>query len=124
MALLDISEVIRDPDFTSPVKLIKRVESYDTNGNPVWSDGSSFSINAVVSNDLRTIKRLPESLQREGTIVVRFVVSDAQAFTGVGYDRIVWREKSFLVTDCADYSQFGEGFIRLVCSPEDAYDSY
>ncbi len=123
MALLDVSEVITDPLFTSPVRLVGTLEGSDENGNPIWQDQESAEVMAVVTSDTKTIERLPDALQRAGTILVRFMVGDAPAdFEGKGYDRVEWRGKRFVIKDCADYSQFGQGFYRLTCWPEDSDD--
>lgn len=123
MALLDVSEVIRDPLFTSPVTLIHREESYDENGNPVWTDADQAEVMAVVTSDMKSLERLPDALRREGTILVRFMIDDApEGFQATGYDCLQWRGKRFVVKDTADYSQFGEGFLRMTCWPEEIND--
>ena len=123
MALLDVSEVIRDPLFTSPVTLIHRIESYDENGNPVWTDADQAEVMAVVTSDMKSLERLPDALRREGTILVRFMIDDApEGFSGGGYDAVIWRGKRFVVKDTADYSQFGDGFLRMTCWPEEIND--
>lgn len=122
MAGLDVSEVIRDPLFTSPVTLIPRTETVDSIGNPAWADGERVRIQAVVTSDMKSIERLPDALQRAGTILVRFMKDDAPEGFGHGYDAVEWRGRKFVVKDCADYSQFGQGFIRLTCWPEEASD--
>lgn len=123
MALLDVSEVIKDPLFTSPVTLVKSIEGFDEAGNPTWTDGATTEVDAVVTSDLKSIERLPDSLQREGTILVRFMIGDApEGFQGGGYDAVIWRGKRFVVKDTADYSQFGQGFLRLTCWPEEVTD--
>lgn len=123
MALLDVSEVISDPLFTSDVTLIPRVLTYDEDGNPVYTDASdTYEFKAVVTQDSKTLARYPDSLVREGSIVVRYLVNDAPEMVGKGYDRIEWRGKSFVIRDASDYTQFGRGFIRLLCVPEDADD--
>ncbi|HIU85198.1 MAG TPA: hypothetical protein IAC66_07535 [Candidatus Aphodousia gallistercoris] len=123
MAELDVSEVITDPLFTSPVTLIHRVESFDGNGNPVWDDSANATVQAVVTSDLKSLERLPDALRREGTILVRFMKEDApDGFQGGGYDAVLWRGKRFVVKDTADYSQFGRGFLRMTCWPEEVSD--
>ena len=122
MALLDVSEVIRDPLFTSPIILIPRVESIDDMGNPIWIDQQGVEIQAIVTSDMKSIERLPDALQRAGTILVRFMKDDAPVGFGRGYDAVEWRGRKFVVKDCADYSQFVHGFIRLTCWPEEASD--
>lgn len=123
MALLDVSEVIEEPLFTSPVTLVTMAETFDLAGNPVWVEDTSRTINAVVTSDMKAIARLPEALRREGTIVVRFMVPESpEGFYGGGYSRVIWRGKKFTVKDCADYTQFGRGFLRLICHPEEVTD--
>lgn len=123
MALLDVSEVIRDPLFTSPVQLISMVESTDENGNPRWEESASACVMAVVTADQKTLERLPDAMRREGSIIVRFMKDDApEGFQGAGFDAVLWRGKRFVVKDTADYAQFGKGFYRLLCWPEDSDD--
>lgn len=122
MALLDVSEVIEDPMFTSPVTLIRLEEGTDEVGNPTWTDGETASLDAVVTADQKMIERLPEALQRSGTILVRFCADRIPDGYGSGYDAVLWRGKRFIVKDCADYTQFGRGFLRLTCWPEEATD--
>lgn len=121
MAELDVSEVIRDPLFTSPVTLVKKGQTYDTYGNPTWVEEESKSLDAVVTSDMKNLERVPEALRCAGMILVRFMIDDApEGFRGVGYDTVLWRGRSYVVKDCADYSQFGQGFIRMICWPGDS----
>ena len=123
MATLDVERVIRSSLFTSPCKLIHFVEGLDKFGNPTWTEGESTEVMAVITADTKTISRLPEALRREGTILVRFMIADMPAgFGGSGNDEVEWRGKRFVVKDCADYSQFGKGFLRLTCWPAEVSD--
>ena len=123
MATLDVERVIRSPLFTSPCRLIHFVEGLDEYGNPAWAEGESAEVQAVVTADTKPIARLPEALRREGTILVRFMIADMpEGFSGSGYDMVEWRGKRFVIKDCADYSQFGKGFLRLTCWPAEVSD--
>lgn len=122
MALLDVCEVLDDPLFTSEVTLTKRIEGYDDNGNPTWSDGDSKAAKAVVTADQKGIERLPEDLQKAGTILVRVNAASVPDGYGTANDYVTWRGKNFVIKDCADYSQFGRGFLRFVCWPEEVTD--
>ena len=123
MATLYVARVIQSPLFTSPCKLIHFVEGLDQFGNPTWTEGESTEVMAVITADTKTISRLPEALRREGTILVRFMIADMPAdFGGSGNDGVEWRGKRFVVKDCADYSQFGKGFLRLTCWPAEVSD--
>ena len=121
MALLDVSEVIGDPDFTSPITLIHVVSGVDEFGDPVHRDEAEIIVDAVVTSDLKTLDRLPDEFHRAGTILVRVLKKLVPAgFQGGGWDAVVWRGKRFTVKDIADYSQFGGGFLRMTCVPEEA----
>jgi hypothetical protein len=122
MALLDVCEVLDDPLFTSEVTLTKRTESSDDYGNPVWSDGDSATVQAVVTADQKSIERLPDDLQKSGTILVRVNSDCVPSGYGVANDCVTWRGKTFVIKDSSDYSHFGRGFMRFVCWPEDVTD--
>lgn len=122
MALLDVSEVISDPLFTTTVTLVRTEEFVNDLGEATWQDAETRDVSAVVTADTKTIERLPDALRRAGTILVRFLVKDFEAFRARGYDAVVWRGRRFVVKDAADYSHFGEGFVRMVCWPEEVSD--
>lgn len=121
MALLDVSEVIGDPLFTSPVKLISVSQTQDEFGDPVTEDSTEIIVDAVVTSDMKSLSRLPDEFHRAGTILVRVLKKLVpNGFQGGGWDAVIWRGKRFTVMDTADYSQFGGGFLRMVCVPEDS----
>lgn len=122
MALLDVSEVISDPLFTTPVTLVRTEEYVNDLGEATWRDAETRDVSAVVTSDTKTIERLPDALRRAGTILVRFLVKDFEDFRARGYDAVVWRGRRFVVKDAADYSHFGAGFVRMVCWPEEVSD--
>jgi hypothetical protein len=122
MASLDVSEVITDPLFTSPVTLVRVKEASDAYGDPVWDDAEKIEVSAVVTADQKTISRLPEALQRTGAILVRVASAGVPPEFGAAYDAVLWRGKRFVVKDCADYTKWGSGFLRLTCWPEEISD--
>lgn len=122
MALLDVSEVISDPLFTTTVTLVRTEEFVNDLGEATWRDAETRDVSAVVTADTKTIERLPDALRRAGTILVRFLVKDFDAYQARGYDAVVWRGRRFVVKDAADYSHFGAGFVRMVCWPEEVSD--
>lgn len=122
MATMDVSRVLLNPLFTTPVTLIPREQQWDEYQNPVWVDCEPIDLYAVVTADNRTLERLPESMQRAGTIQVRFIADLVPEYRASGYDAVEWRGKRFTVIDVGDYSQFGRGMLRLTCAPEDVSD--
>ena len=122
MAILDVSEVISDPLFTSLITLIRRTESFDDNGNPVFTDSARVAVKAVVTADGKPQVRGADEYHRSGAINVRILLADIPKDFGTGYDAVKYRGRYFVITETVDYSQFGRGFIRLTCIPEEISD--
>jgi hypothetical protein len=120
MADLDVSEVITDPLFTSPVRLIAVDEPTDDYGNPEWKDFSEVTVQAVVTAVSNRMETIPDELRIDGAIRVVFPSDEAPAnWQGTGRDAVIWRGRRYVVKDVTDNSQFGRGFYRLICWPEE-----
>ena len=120
MALLDVSEVLEDPLFTSTVILVTAAEGFDSLGNPVWLNTSEKAIQAVVTSDLKEMLRIPEELRIAGSILVRFPADLVpEGWSGTGFDEIIWNGQKYTVKDTGDYAQFGRGFLRCLSHPLD-----
>lgn len=123
MALIDLSACF-NPYFTSRVRLIHCAETVDgVFAESSINEVSSGDADAIVTADSRTIERLPEALRLPGTISVRYMCGrEPEGFRGAGHDRVEWKGKRYTVADRSDGAQFGAGFVRLICHPEEAYD--
>lgn len=123
MANLDLSDVIRDPLFTSEITVQSMGQSWDAMGNPIYAVSDEMILQAVVTGDSKPIERLPDGHRRAGGITVRFCLADVPPdFSGKSYDRVIWRGSFFVVQQVRDCSQFGRGFMTLVCAPEEPGD--
>lgn len=114
MALLDVSEILTDPDFVDTFVVVRRQEGISDKGRAVLTLtglAASGVVNMAGPNDLR---RLPDAQLQDRTlsIVSRFPFFGAS----VGYqpDLIQWREGLYIVSVLDLYPQYGRGFYQVI----------
>lgn len=119
MALIDVSELLTDPDFTNTVTLIRRASSVNSYGENVLTETSS-SITAVVQGaNTETLERVPEGARLSDLIDVYYKgVLHAESPSGYA-DVIVFGGKRYQVFQVIeDFMNFGAGFTKAVCKLE------
>ena len=127
MALLDVSSVLIDPDFTDTIIVRRRKLVIDEHGRP--TAGSSIeqdftNVLAVVTSDS------PNNLQRSddyGSFMRSISVVTQFRLRGQTKDYlpdiVVWRGNNFIVDSFDPYPQFGSGFIQATCQSMDRNDN-
>lgn len=124
MALLDVSSILLDPDFTELVTVRRRLQNIDTYGRPAVIETDYPNIVAVVTagspNDLKREDDYA-SFMRSITVVLQFRVRGQTE----GYlpDIIVWRGNNFIVDSFDPYPQFGNGFYQVSAQSMDRNDN-
>jgi hypothetical protein len=119
MALIDVSELLTNPDFTNTVTLIRRASSVNSYGENVLTETSS-SITAVVQGaNTETLERVPEGARLSDLIDVYYKgVLHAESQSGYA-DVIVFGGKRYQVFQVIeDFMNFGAGFTKAVCKLE------
>lgn len=119
MALIDVSELLSDPDFVDLISVIRT--SYTMSG-----DGLSVRTEAVVSGLLGsvqpasgdTLTLVPEESRVDGMMEVWTTYPLRQAGEGIEADRILWKGKRLLVTKLDDFGNYGAGYNHAVCTVE------
>lgn len=122
MALLDVSEILTDPDFVDTFTVVRRTEGVSEKGRAILTlEGFAASgvVTAAGPNDLR---RLPDAQLQDRTLSI---VSRFQFFgASVGYqpDLIQWRNDLYIVSVLDLYPQFGRGFTQVIAPSIDLQD--
>ena len=120
MALIDVSDLLRDPDFTNVVTLIRRSVSINGFGENVMSETSCPIVASVQGLNAEDIVKLPEGARLSDVITV-FYRGDLQPESKGGYsDIIVWQGRRYQVkTIDENFINFGAGFTRAICVMEE-----
>jgi hypothetical protein len=119
MALIDVSELLTDPDFTNTVTLIRRSSTVDTYGENTMVETSS-SITAVVQGaNTESLERVPEGARLSDLIDVYYKGQLTAESPGGYADIIVWQGKRYQVFEVVeDFMNYGAGFTKAVCKLE------
>lgn len=116
MPLLDVSDILSDPDFADDIT-ITRITITIERGRTVKHTETIEAIGVVTSDTGDILDRLPDMRRVAGTILVHttetLVASDGERDT----DIICWNGKQYTVTDVNDYSRYGAGFTCAKCEP-------
>jgi hypothetical protein len=117
VALIDVSEILTDPDLSSDrIKVRRRQQIIDSNGRTTESI-IEFNIRAVVTSDS------PNDLRREDaeyafsnnaiSVICKFqLIGQAEGYFP---DIVVFGGNNYLVCDINSYPQFGKGFYETTC---------
>ncbi len=120
MALIDVSDLLRDPDFTNVVTLIRRASTINAHGEHVMTETPFNIVASVQGINTADLVRLPEGARLQDLITV-YYRGDLQAESKDGYaDIIVWQGHRYQVrTVDEEFMNFGAGFTRAICSMEE-----
>lgn len=120
MALIDVSDLLLDPDFTNTVTLIRRASSINIHGEHDMVETPSQIIASVQGLSAEDLVRMPEAARLQGMIAVYFR-GKLMAESPNGYaDVIVWQGKRHQVATVDEsFMNFGAGFTRAICKMEE-----
>lgn len=119
MALLDVSELMSDPDFVDPIQVINRVPGVDSFGQAYFTEKAIDTVGSVQPASYRTVQKLPEAMRvaNVSSFWVRgsaIVASREGAYASI----LVFRGVRYQVQTVADWSNFGEGYTEGTCVAE------
>lgn len=116
MALLDVTDIVLDPDFMDSGLICERLIQAMTSDGLAVNTPSFTSFPAVVTSDRGDmLVRLAAGERVEGSITLHtpFRLNDGQASQSA--DIVHWRGRRYTVTHVDDYSHFGRGFVSATC---------
>lgn len=119
MALIDVSSLLTDPDFTDTVTLIRRAASVNSFGENVLTETQSTITAVVQGANTEKLDRLPEGAKLSDMLDVYYKgILYAQSPSGYA-DIIVWGGKRYQIFEVSeDYMNYGAGFVKAICKLE------
>ena len=116
MPLLDVSEILDDPDFSTVITILRTVEDVNNFGEATYSVKTFSNVSAVVTGDGGQALALLEDGSRISDSIVVHCKLPLQAGTPkLAADKVIWNGALFLVKNSRDWSQWGAGFYRAAC---------
>ena len=114
--LLDVSELLTDPDFvTTGIICTRNAQTVGENGIAVNAQ-TTTRFSGVVTNDKGDLlERMAAGERIKGNITIhtRFQLRDGGA--GYSADIVTWNGSQYTVSMVLDWSTYGRGFIVATC---------
>lgn len=117
MALLDVSDIVLDPDFMDTgLTRHRALQAVDDNGRASDAE-TNLTFDAVVTSDSgEMLARMPDGSRVSGAIMVHTTLDLTPGRGDTPADEITWQGRRYTVERLADYSHFGQGFNAAICA--------
>ena len=122
MALLDVSEILNDPDFVDTFTVIRRAEGVSDKGRAILTLEGIAAVGVVTMAGPNDLRRLPEAQLQDRTLSIVSKFAFFGASVGYQPDLIQWRNDLYIVSVLDLYPQFGRGFTQVIAPSIDLQD--
>lgn len=118
MPLLDVSDILLDPDFVDlTLVCVRQTQSVDANGRASNAQ-TTIPFSGVVTMDRGSImNRVAEGAYISGSILIYSQFNLQMAGSAVDSDLVNWHGEQYTVMNVGDYSAYGVGFTWAVGQP-------
>lgn len=115
MPLLDVTDVLSDPDFADTITITRAVETVDSHGRAQIATQTFANVVAVITaGQGDVLKYFPEMANIQGAILIHTTFLLTSASETSRADTVTWQGRDYQVTGLNDWSTFGIGFIMAV----------
>lgn len=115
MPLLDVTDILFDPDFFRDISVETTTISVNTSGVATASTTTESTTAVVTPLTSRELDRMPEGELLKGGITVFSHYKLDSGGNGTTADIVIVGGVRYTVYSCDDYSAYGEGFNVAIC---------
>lgn len=124
MALLDVSEVLLDPDLTTNFNVVRKTVDTDNHGRQIVTEAVTTGVLGVIcsasQNDLERLGDY-QTGKRYISIVCQFRLQ--MTSEGKQADTVQWTGDDYVVLYLDPYPQYGIGFVQAIAGSLDHQDA-
>lgn len=118
MPLLDMTDVLLDPDFLDSTLVRTMQTQVDVGHGRVRNATATSPFSGVVSMDAGAImERVAEGEYVKGSMLIYTIERLRMKGEDVDADLVDWHGTRYRVTNTGDYTGYGQGFIWAICEP-------
>lgn len=119
MALIDVSDLLVDPDFVNTISLESRVPTVNSKGENTLAVTTATSVGSVQPISGAALKRLPEGLQVEKVSSFWYKgeikIQGASVYPMV----LIFNGRRYQIKQVFDWMNFGQGWCEGICVAEE-----
>jgi hypothetical protein len=115
MSRIDVSELLRDPDFVSPVTHLGRAYQVNGRGETVLQECKVETFGSVQPASGRTLNRLPEALRQANVQSFWLQSKIVSCEPGKYPDILIFKGNRYQVQIVWDWTDWGEGWCEGTC---------
>jgi hypothetical protein len=115
MPLLDVSDVLLDPDFFDTLVCTRNVQTVGDDGMATNTSTDTPFIGVVTSDSGDILTRMETGSRVKGSILVCTKFRLVESAPGIDADIVTWDGSRYTVTTVNNYSRYGAGFVEAYC---------
>ncbi|WYX08221.1 hypothetical protein WJ973_23650 [Achromobacter xylosoxidans] len=116
MPLLDVTEVLLDPDFLDTSLVCTRQTQTTNEYGEAVNAQEAIPFSGVVTSDQGDIlDRIAEGSRIKGSILICTKFTLIPGTAGRDADLVTWQGRQYTVSNVNDYTTYGPGFVEAVC---------
>lgn len=117
MPLLDVTDVLLDPDFLdTSLSVTRNAQTVGDDGIAVDTPTTTGFYGVVTSLNGSVLQRVAEGAHIEDTITIHTPFKLIAGQAGYDADVVNWQGRQWTVTNVNDYSTYGRGFVAATCT--------
>lgn len=121
MALLDVSEVLTDPNFQDTFSVIRSTENVDTHGRGALTQSRSLGIGVVQPASGRTMELTPDAVRTSEMLEIWTQMHLQEATDTTQADVVLWGGKQYMVQRVDAWDNWGQGYRHVVLTRKDVF---
>lgn len=116
MPLLDVSDILADPDFADAFTRYRRTLTVNGFGEGEIAETSIALVGVVTQGGGDVLDRTGDAEKIKGSITIH-TQGDLTAGDGsIDADEVVWNGRRYIVDSVMDWSTYGTGYIAASCT--------
>lgn len=118
MPRIDVSELMTDPDFAGRYPVRRSTSVVGEDGRARAQIADLDFVGSVQPASSSALKRLPDGAVLSGAIMVftKFILTEGSIDNALDADVVMFKGLPYTVMAVDDWSEWGQGFVRAVCT--------
>lgn len=123
MALIDLTEIVMDPDFGDSFTIVRRGQVIDDHGRASQTEALSSAFGSVQAASGKTLELFPDLARTSGQVEIYTTTALRAAADGRAADDILWAGMRYTVVAVRDWMNWGAGWNLAIANQVDLLEA-